>query len=226
MGTSTYLADGDVFFDREGNRVSIFFDQACRSPRELDNLGTFYTWSRCYASPDSEGGRGTAPDLEGLCERFGLDFWELSERGPIIAQFCLAFEEACLGVALPVSAADHGDVTYRVGDPRQFVGAWPFDAAWAGVIFAEQERVDRAAGRLDSAEARREWAAGVLEAEVEVWDKWQRGECYGYTVEDPDGVVVDSARGFIGETLEESGIADELGELFDNPPEPEQAERR
>ena len=42
-------------------------------------------------------------------------------------------------------------------------------------------------------------ATKVLIAEVEAYDEYLRGECYGYTVSTLDGEVLDCGGGFLGD---------------------------
>ncbi len=61
----------------------------------------------------------------------------------------------------------------------------------------------------------RKYEAGVyacFEAEVEEYDKYLRGEVYGFELEDDEGNFVDSCWGFWGDNWEENGIKDHLPE--------------
>ena len=50
----------------------------------------------------------------------------------------------------------------------------------------------------------KEIVLGTLKAEVEIYDQYISGEVYGFTIEDGDGMYLDSCGGFYG--LDESSI--------------------
>jgi len=84
-----WICDGDTFLNDRGDWVEIKHDWDCESPREYDNLGTFYTWLRSYGSPDD------APyEVEDLFAQFNLeDEWEQAnaavarDNEPLIAEY-------------------------------------------------------------------------------------------------------------------------------------------
>ena len=89
-----WICDGDTFLNDRGDWVEIKHDWDCDSPREFDNLGTFYTWLNSYDSPDD------APDdVEDLFADFDLeDEWEQAiyevekHNEPLINEYRRKFE--------------------------------------------------------------------------------------------------------------------------------------
>lgn len=205
----TWICDGDTFTTDDGNYVEIKWDCDCESPREYDNLGTFYTWLNSYGSPDK------APSLEDLFDEYDLwDEWEKVERANPVAWFAAKLNE--LGhVAVPVSAYIHSGITYSVGTPSQFYDA-QWDAGYAGVIFVEAEKVcgsDWCADITEITPETRKVINRYLADEVDYYDEWARGHCYGYVMYDKSGDEIDSCWGFIGDDASTSGIEDYTGKL-------------
>lgn len=98
---------------------------------------------------------------------------------------------------LPVSGYEHSGLTLSVGWPTQFVD-WQWDAGFAGVIYTTRERAEKYIGEHATDE---EILAG-MKFEVEYYDTWGNGNCWGFTSYDKLGNEVDSCWGFIGETTE------------------------
>lgn len=205
----TWICDGDTFTTDDGNYVEIRWDRDCDSPREDDNLGTFYTWLNSYESPDE------APDLEDLFDEYDLwDEWEKVEGANPINWFAAKLNE--LGhVALPVAAYIHSGVAYKVGTPSQFPDS-QWDAGYAGVIFVEADKVcgdDWCSNIHEINRETRKLINRYLADEVEYYNEWAQGHCYGYVMYDREGTEIDSCWGFIGDDAETSGITDYMGGL-------------
>lgn len=197
-----YLYDGATFLDGKGNFVKIGHDPDCESPREYDNLGTFVTWMRSYSSPD---GDMTPEDIIcdlGLWDEFEdshMPYDKYGDPGDEDVQLNWLLEKAGKGevLLLPVSGYEHSGLTLRVGWPTQFVD-WQWDAGFAGVIYTTKERAEKFMGR----EATREDVLDALKQEVDYYDTWGNGNCWGFVTYDKLGNEVDSCWGFIGETTE------------------------
>lgn len=112
--------------------------------------------------------------------------------------------------ALPVSAYEHGGITYRTGGPDQFVdGQW--DAGCVGLIYTTDERIQQFGNTNYTREQVYEW----LKAEVDLYSEWAEGHCYWFEITDKDGNTVDTCGGFIGDDAYTNGIIDYTGELHD-----------
>lgn len=205
-----WITEGDTFLTNDGCFVEIKWDYDCTSPRKYDNLGTFYTWMNSYGSPDK------APTLEELFSEYDLwDEWEDRDgRCNPVAWFAAKLNE--LGhVALPVSAYVHGGVAYAVGTPSQFPDS-QWDAGYAGVIYVDAEKVcsdDWCSYIHEITPETRKVINRYLADEVEYFDEWAQGHCYGYIMYDRNGDEVESCWGFIGDDLKVNGIEDYIGEL-------------
>jgi hypothetical protein len=101
----------------------------------------------------------------------------LSEAGPIACQLILYLY-------------DHSGIT---------ISTKPFSCQWdsgpVGVIYmTEAVAIDNFGKAWCEEQVKR-----CLEAEVEQYDHYLKGECYGYIVEDMNGETLDSCWGFIGD---------------------------
>lgn len=136
---------------------------------------------------------GVFPDEpENPCDKYG-------DPGDEDVQLNWLLEKAGKGevLLLPVSGYEHSGLTLRVGWPTQFVD-WQWDAGFAGVIYTTKERAEKFMGR----EATREDVLAALKREVDYYDTWGNGNCWGFVTYDKLGNEVDSCWGFIGETAE------------------------
>lgn len=199
-----YVADGEFYLNDDGNIVAIELDYDCESPRDYEyNMGTFYTWMRGYRSPDDD----RPADMQELGERFGLDIDDS------IGQFCTAFMTESLGVAMPVYALDHSGVIYRAAYGNPFADPW--DSGLAGVIFATNERIKELRCVPEVTREVRAEVQKEFEDEVELYNEWASGNCYGYIVTDKHGDEVDSCWGYIGSDAIRSGLAEACNGLND-----------
>jgi hypothetical protein len=82
----------------------------------------------------------------------------------------------------------------------------PWDSGQLGIIYATREKIV-AEGLGGDDEKVRE----ILRGEVKVFYWWLNGECYGYTIEDPDG---DSCFGFIGRGAAEEAAREAGAEVL------------
>jgi hypothetical protein len=147
-------------------------DEACASsPRGNYNLGTLCLFHRSYLLPN-EGKMSVEETQKHI------------------------FSEFFKGVYLPVWAYDHGTVHFKAG-ARVGCFADQWDSAQAGVIYVEREKIEE---ELYSDEPDvNVRVVQILSDEVEEFDAWQSGECYGYRIIDSEtGEEEDSCWGFIG----------------------------
>ncbi|MGB9804396.1 hypothetical protein [Desulfofundulus sp.] len=170
--------------------VRIWRDETCPSPREWDNLGTMVCWHRRYNLGDRHSFH--APD----------DFQEWARKADV-------------AVILPLYLYDHGGITMST---KPF--SCPWDSGQVGWIYVTKEKVreELMVKRVTRDVLRR--VEEILRGEVDTYDRWLRGEVYGFTVYevvDGDIVSVDSCAGFYGSDPRENGI---LGEVPDGLQEP------
>jgi hypothetical protein len=106
--------------------------------------------------------------------------------------------------SLPLYVYDHSGLSMAT---VPFHDVW--DSGCAGRIYIMKAEAIAQLGA--SAVNWREKAKECLEAEVEMYDQYLRGENYGYILMDDSGELVDESWGFVGDTLENSGILEASG---------------
>lgn len=195
MIMAEYLYEGATFISGD-NYVVIQHDDDPMSPREFENMGVFVTWMNNYNSPDKE----MTPE-EIIIDLGLLDEWEASvdddydlDDDELQLKFLLdkaAKKEIYL---LPVSGYSHSGLTLSVGYPNQFID-WQWDAGFAGVIYTTDDRIKWYGTPKDK-------VLDALREEVEDYNTWLQGECWGYITYDRAGEEGDSCWGFIGETTD------------------------
>ena len=106
-----------------------------------------------------------------------------------------------------VFAYIHSGTTLRVGETNPF--SCPWDSGQCGFIYCTPEQAVKEWGRKRLTKGVRAKALEHLKNEIEAFDLYLRGECYGYVIErltlDDDGEVteteeLDAGWGFLGET--------------------------
>lgn len=104
----------------------------------------------------------------------------------------LAAQQCCI---LPVYLFDHSGLHISTHDLTKWPGG-RWDAGQVGWVYADKKTIHAEYGKCGSEEMKR--AGEVLAAEVELYDKYLSGECYGFQLY-KDGEEMDSCWGFLGE---------------------------
>lgn len=174
--------------------VLIEQDEEPENPRRYSSFGTMLCWHRRYTLGDSQ---PTCPPDEALLSIVPEDFD--AEGGAWVRE-----NVASLNLYL----YDHSGITISTNE-----FSCPWDSGWVGYIyctlddahrnFAEEgEPISWSAKsryRVDSTSAEtctiKDYATYIMKSEVEMYDMYLRGDCYGYVVE-IDGQEVHSCWGF------------------------------
>lgn len=173
--------------------VRIEYDECMDSPREWDNLGTFYTWCDGYYSPDKNNFSDAIEFLasilgEGVVERVHDKYTNTSDFMEDIQK---RMDRAGY-VLFPVSKYEHSNVRYFLGCSS----GW--DSGTVGVIFASKEKIYEEYGVQKLNKEVREKVTKVFEGELEEYTQWGNGWAYGYIVENLVGEELDSCWGYLG----------------------------
>ena len=89
---------------------------------------------------------------------------------------------------LPIYAYEHGNITINT---KPYSCRW--DSGQIGVIYAYRDELKKHGYKTDD---EIEYA---LNNEVKTFDDYCRGECYGFTLYDDSGEVLESVGGFLGD---------------------------
>lgn len=106
-------------------------------------------------------------------------------------------------LAIPVYAYEHGGITIRAGGKG--VGWDSFDSGQLGYIYITHDNIRKEWGKHGKRISKAEFAKAeaCLIAEVNAYDDYLNGNCYGYRVMDKEtGETLDSCGGFLGDEEE------------------------
>jgi len=179
--------------------VTIKHDQDPESPREWDNIGRMVCWHR----------------------RYNLGDLQPKERPPEWRK-----ENVPEGsVELPLFLFDHSGITMRTNKAAfQAQDSQGWDWGQVGFIFCPPEKIKSEYSVTEVTPEIKKKVLEVLECEVKTYDQFLRGEVWGYIFKkvkpackecghtECDEDNVDSCWGFFGETLEETGLSNEIPE--------------
>lgn len=169
--------------------IRLEYDEIPSSPREWENLGTFYSNHRDY-NPDGH-------SIDKLVEMFPP-----RNRNEFINRDALSREY----VWINVYAYIHTSITLSTS---------PFNDSWDSGLFAiyaiSKEKVRREYNKKVISKQLRENIEEYLTSEVRIYSQYLKGNVYGYIIEDPDGDEVNSCWGF----YEQDDCLDEAKRMVD-----------
>jgi hypothetical protein len=157
-----------------GNTIKVFTDEEPQSPREWDNAGTMVCFHRRY-------NLGDKTDLESD----NFNSWNEAR------EYLVKENDAV--VILPLYLYDHSGLTMAT---TPF--SCPWDSGQVGFIYISRAKAVAEWGNKVCTAKVKEMAAKCLQAEVETYDEYLRGEVYGYVIEDKDGNQIGSCWDFYG----------------------------
>ena len=177
-------------------RLSILQDDYATDPREWDNLGHMVCFHRRYNLGDEH-------EFESAVEF--VDFLDkLQKRDAVIAR--------------PLYLYDHSGVTMNTGGFYQY-DPQGWDWGKVGYIYVTKERVREVFKVKQVSPRLKLQVLEILQAEVDEYDMYLRGEVYGYRIEElvpcfgcghVDSEIIDSCGGFFGWDFEKSGMLSEI----------------
>jgi len=159
--------------EHNGCTIKIYRDEDCDGPRkDQDNLGVMACFHRRYSLGDE--GHGYKAEDYGGWDEMAAAIRE-NERAPIV---------------LPLYLYDHSGLTIAT---KPF--SCPWDSGQVGFVFASRKALLDCYGCKRLSKKTLAIALKVIQSEVEEYDKYLRGEVYGYVVE-KDGEEDRSCWGF------------------------------
>ena len=198
-------------------------DENPESPREWDNLGTMVCWHKRYKLGDAQPKEPPEEWLESLAKEIDgsgrLEYWEgkcldaglgaSADRAD--EQYKKAVEQILERevIMLPLFLYDHSGITMST---RPF--SCPWDSGQVGYIFVTIASAREEFSWKRMSPKRRARVEEMLTAEVKEYDKYLRGEVFGFTVQDENGDVVDSCWGFYELTAVQEAAIDALKAAF------------
>lgn len=185
-------------------------DNDAQSPREDDTFGTMVCFHRRYNLGDEH----SFADKDAFLRELYLDTVGNDEQGErryerllerfdsaeygSYGQHQRAVDNALLEtirekhVILPLYLYDHSGITMNTTG-----FSCPWDSGQVGWAYATKDDVLKEYGGKNLTADKREKAENLLRGEVDYYDSYLRGECYGFELLE-NGEMVDSCWGFIG----------------------------
>jgi len=175
-----HLIGEDEAEEHNGFTVSLHYDGDCENPRASTdyNLGLFL--GRNHRRYDI--GDETVPE-------------EVEERGPKFVERWIKIHYRPR-VLLRVGMIDHSGLSFYVGGGAHWSDPGGWDSSTCGWMFDTPETLTRA-GFGDEFQISDDELREALVGEIEEYNSWSTGDCYGYVIE-RDGEYVDSCWGYIG----------------------------
>jgi hypothetical protein len=177
----------------KGYKINIKHDGGFNPRTEYDNLSKMICFSRRYNLGEKH--NYNHQDYSG---------WDEMERAII--------RNEDVAIIKPLYMYDHGNIT---------IDTSPFDCRWdsgqLGFVYISKKDLRK---EYSIKRVTQKWidkAEEMLDSEVETYDQYLRGECYGYEIVrvdtyeengeiEEDEVELDSCSGFIGSDHKESGL--------------------
>ena len=177
----------EMYFKNENGRVCKFkieYDDEPWNPRyDMDgNIGHIMAWWGRYGR-DKYGDykentyRGPDDCLNALVE---ANVPHISDVEVITIKEKIEILEKHDFIFLNLFAYEHSGITMSCSYTYPYTDRW--DGGWAGFVYTTKNELFHVLGREEN-----EWkeiAKEILTGEVELYDQYLRGECYGYIVEE------------------------------------------
>ena len=185
----------------KGYTINIKHDDMAESPRKWgENLGKMVCFHRGYNLGDEHDYK--IADFEG---------WEDMERYIVKFEGALLISELCF--------YDHTTQHIKIGSWHGCglsQGHAEFDSGCVGFIYANEKMILKEFGGKKVTKTKLAKAQKILEGEVEVYNSWVEGSCYGYSIDDPEGDEIDdSCWGFYGCEWDENGLQEAAENAID-----------
>jgi hypothetical protein len=214
--------------DDEGNEymLTVEYDDGAEDPREWDNLCTMVCWHSHYFLGDKHNFDNADEFMQHLyldvigkhwCDEHESDDWEDVYK---------VLKETDLVLIKPINLYDHSGITVSTSNNYPYNDYW--DSCIAGFIYVTKKTILKEYSNATE-DNWKELADKYLEAEMETYDQYVRGEVYWFRLEKKvikqdkcphcgevireydDMEDIDSCGGFYGDCLEENGILDNIG---------------
>ena len=163
--------------------ITIHYDPYCKSPREWDNLGTILASHKRYELSDEP-------------------FPEAGEYGSLEADFSRHLQSNGLSldkvIYTPIYMYDHSGITLS---PTPF--SCPWDSGQIGFNYVSRAKVRTEYAIKRISRALEEKVIEVLNDELQTYNNYVKGNCYGFIITDDEDNHIDSCWGFIGDDFDD-----------------------
>jgi hypothetical protein len=176
----------------KGYTIEILQDENPQNPRtEFDNASTMICFHKRYILGDKH-----------EIKHQDYNAWEGMERAinkkykPVIIK--------------PLFLLDHSGISISTNNPND-----KWDSMRIGFLLMSRKNLLECYGVKRITTEIKKKAENLLDAEVETYDQYLRGDVYGYVVRDSDGEEVDSCWGYYGYDHEQSGLKEAARNIID-----------
>ena len=198
------------------------------SPREWSNLCTMVCWHNRYSLGDKHGFSDPLDFMMDLYREVFGESWFDKHESDNWSDILQTLRESNLVLIKAIQLYDHSGLTVSTSYGYPYNDRW--DSGTVGFIYVTKKTIFEECGNITE-ENWKERADKYIEGEMETYDKYLRGDVYGFTLtkkvivqekcphcgevirEYEDEIEEDSCWGFYGDCLEENGILDNLGDL-------------
>lgn len=194
----------------KGYNIEIVADDVAESPREWDNVGKMVCQHRRYHLGDEQYENNYANSWKEWFAYHVLENYVLDLDLRIYGTFGYFEEEEEIEkvwrwieknmIVMPLFLYDHSGITISTSKTCRW------DSGQIGFMYITKEDAVKEFGNKNFTKAVEEEAIAYMEAELETYDNYLRGDVYGYRILDKEGDVIDSCFGFYGYDHEESGL--------------------
>lgn len=209
--------------------LRIIYDEDSQDPREdNENLGTMVCWHSNYKLGDKHKFSDSDEFMFWLLEET-LGSYEKAERK--LCAICDSVGRYTRGyrrevdrkiiefvsskfLVLPMYLYDHSIQSVSMSSfiGRAHHAEW--DSGQVGWVYVSKAKIREEYGCRLITKKVMDKVMSVLKAEMETYDKYIRGDVFGFVLEDKDGKEIDSCWGFYGSDFENNGIVDNLPEEY------------
>lgn len=205
--------------DYKGCEIEIYFDDDSEDPRNWDNLGTMVCSHRRYSLGDEQFNKNRIDYYSSFDELFA-DYINL-QYGIAEGDYDAVLNEKEINtvwkwidknmVYAPLYMFEHSGIRIKIGSfyncglPQGYA---EFDSGQIGFIYASKTGIRKWFSVEKITKKLKDKAMACLESEVETYDDWESGNCYGFIIRDKHGENIDSCWGFYGD-IEKSELLNE-----------------
>ena len=209
--------------------LEIFIDNDPGDPREWDNICTMVCWHSRYGLGDKHNYSDPLDLMMSLYREVMNESWFYKHTSEEWQDILQALKESDLILIKAINMYDHGGITVSTSSGYPYNDRW--DAGVVGFIYVTKNTILKECCYATE-ENWKDTAADCIEAEMEDYDQYLRGDVYGFKLtkkvikneicphcgevikEYEDEEEVDMCWGFYGDDLEENGILENLDEYL------------
>lgn len=201
-------------------KLKVMHDEHAESPIEKTFnegiVGNFICWSKQYSLGHKHNFKDSEDFFKELASEYNLDKVEeleeaLEDDKISCKEYIDEIEEIVYNrddiYILPLYLYEHGGITMNT---TGFSCQW--DSGMVGYVYTTKEILDNLGCVYNS----REEVEEILKSEVELYDKYLKGEVYGFSIVEYDEKYgneydeIDSCWGFYGDDMKENGMIDSM----------------